>query len=128
MQPGQGAVPYTPQQPIVTGHPVSVGMGVPVVGQFYTPTSAMTALILACLSFVTCGILFSIPAVILAGRALEITTSMPNHPDHGTAQAAQIVGWINIVIYGAVILVYAGVVAFLLMNGDFESLFLNLRF
>ena len=29
MQPGQGAVPYTPQQPVVTGHPVSVGMGGP---------------------------------------------------------------------------------------------------
>ena len=98
MQPGQGAVPYTPQQPIVTGHPVSVGMGVPVVGQFFPPTSAMVALILACLSFVTCGICLSIPAVILAGQALQITGSMPNHPDHGTAQAANIVGWINIAI------------------------------
>ena len=120
MQPGegQGAVPYTPQQPIVTGHPVAVGMGVPVVGQFYTPTSAMTALILACLSFISCGILFSIPAVIMAHRALEITKSMPNHPDHGTAQAAQIVGWINVVIYGAVILVYAGFAAFFVMSGE----------
>ena len=98
MQPGQGAVPYTPQQPVVTGHPVSVGMGVPVVGQFFPPTSAMVALILACLSFVTCGPLLSIPAVILAGQALQITGSMPNHPDHGTAQAANIVGWINIAI------------------------------
>ena len=108
MQPGQGAVPYTPQQPIVTGHPVSVGMGVPVVGQFFPPTSAMTALILACLSFVTCGVFFSIPAVILAHRALEITNSMPNHPDHGTAQAAQIVGWINVVIYGVLMVAYVG--------------------
>ena len=119
MQPGQGAVPYTPQQPIVTGHPVSVGMGGPVVGQFFPPTSAMSALIFACLSFVTCGILFSIPAIILANRALEITKSMPNHPDHGTAQAAQIVGWINVVIYGAVILVYAGFAAFFVMSGEF---------
>ena len=99
MQPGQGAVPYTPQQPVVTGHPVSVGAGVPVVGQFFPPTSAMVALILSCLSFVLCGPLLSIPAVILAGQALQITGSMPNHPDHGTAQAAQIVGWINIAIF-----------------------------
>ena len=119
MQPGQGAVPYTPQQPVVTGHPVSVGMGVPVVGQFYTPTSAMTALILACLSFISCGILFSIPAVIMAHRALEITKSMPNHPDHGIAQAAQIVGWINVVIYGAVIMIYIGAFGLFAMGGDF---------
>ena len=101
MQPGQGqgAVPYTPQQPVVSGHPVSVGMGVPVVGQFFPPTSAMVALILACLSYVTCGICLSIPAVIIAGQALQITGSMPNHPDHGTAQAAQIVGWINIALF-----------------------------
>ena len=106
MQPGQGAVPYTPQQPVVTGHPVAVGMGAPVVGQFYTPTSAMTALILACLSFVTCGIFLSIPAVIMASRALQITGSMPNHPDHGTAQAANIVGWINIAIFVLAILLW----------------------
>ena len=99
MQPGQGAVPYTPQQPVVTGHPVSVGMGVPVAGQFFPPTSAMVALILACLSFVTCGICFSIPAVIMAGQALQITGSMPYHPELGTAQAAQVVGWINIALF-----------------------------
>ena len=112
MQPGQGqgAVPYTPQQPIVTGHPVSVGVGVPVVGQFFPPTSAMVALILACLSFVTCGPLLSIPAVIMASQALQITGSMPNHPDHGTAQAANIVGWINIAIYGLILLIW--IVAF----------------
>ena len=91
--------PYTPQQPVVTGHPVSVGMGVPVAGQFFPPTSAMVALILACLSFVTCGICFSIPAVIMAGQALQITGSMPHHPEHGTAQAAQVVGWINIALF-----------------------------
>jgi hypothetical protein len=59
----------------------------------------MVALILACLSFVTCGICFSIPAVIMAGQALQITGSMPNHPEHGTAQAAQVVGWINIALF-----------------------------
>ena len=117
MQPGQGAVPYTPQQPIVTGHPVSVGMGVPVVGQFFPPTSAMTALILACLSFVTFGLL-SIPAVILAHRALEITKSMPNHPEHGTARAAQIIGWINVVIWILVAIGYVVIFGYFVMNRD----------
>ena len=96
MQPSQGSNPYTPQQPVMTGSPLAVGMGNPVAGMYFPTTNALVALILACASFVFGGICLSIPAVILAARALEITGSMPNHPDHGTAKAAQIVGWINI--------------------------------
>ena len=118
MQPGQGANPYAPQQPVVTGHPVSVGMGVPVVGQFFPPTSAVAALILACLSFVFCGVCMSIPAVIMAGQALQITSSMPGHPDHGTAKAAQIVAWVNIGLTILVVILYAGMFGFFAMNGD----------
>ena len=110
MQPGQSANPYAPQQPVVTGQ-----MGVPVVGQFFPPTSAVVALVLACLAFIGCGIFTAIPAVIMAHRALEITKSMPNHPDHGTAQAANIVGWINIAIFALGLLlwvvVFGGLVA-----------------
>jgi hypothetical protein len=80
-------------------------MGIPVVGQFYTPTSAMAALILAILGWFTCG-LFAIPAVIMAGQARQITDSIPNHPEHGTAQAAQIVGWLAIGLIGAAVLLY----------------------
>ena len=109
MQPGQGAVPYTPQQPVVTGHPISVGVGVPVVGQFYTPTSAMAALILAILGWFSCGLL-SIPAVIMAGQARQITNSIPNHPEHGTAQAAQILGWLSITLWAIVIGFYVALV------------------
>ena len=71
MQPGQGANPYAPQQPIVTGQ-----MGVPVIGAYYPPTSAVAALILGCLSFVLCGLFMSIPALIMAGQALKITKNM----------------------------------------------------
>ena len=113
MQPGQGNVPYTPQQPVMTGVPVTVGAGVPIGGQFIPTTNAMGALILACASFVVCGIFLSIPAVILASQALKITQSMPNHPDHGTARAAQIVGWINIVL---TILVIMGFVALITLE------------
>ena len=116
--PGQGAVPYTPQQPIVTGHPTSVGMGIPVVGQFFPPTSAVVALVLACLSFVFCGVFMSIPALIMAGQALQITSSIPGHPDHGTAKAAQIVAWINIVLTIVVVMLYAAMIGFWAMNGD----------
>ena len=114
MQPGQGAGPYAPQQPIVTGQ-----MGIPVIGQFFPPTSALAALILACLSFVGCGVCTSIPAVIMASQALQITQNMPGHPDHGTAQAAQIVAWVNIGITILVVIFYIGMFGFLAMNGDF---------
>jgi len=111
MQPGQGAVPYAPQQPVITGSPVAVGMGGPVAGMYFPTTNALVALILACASFVFGGICLSIPAVILAARALEITGSIPNHPDHGTAKAAQIVGWINIglsiLVFGLLMLAFA---------------------
>jgi hypothetical protein len=114
MQPGQeGANPYAPQQPIVTGQ-----MGIPVVGQFFPPTSALAALILACLSFVLCGVFMSIPALIMAGQALQITKNMPGHPDHGTAQAAQIVAWVNIGLTILVVILYAGMIGFFAMNGD----------
>ena len=113
MQPEQGASPYTPQRPVMTGSPVAIGMGMPVTGQLLPTTNAMLALILACASFVVCGIFLSIPAVILASQALKITQSMPNHPDHGTARAAQIVGWINI---GLAILVFVGFAALLTLE------------
>ena len=114
MQPGQGANPYAPQQPVVTGQ-----MGVPMVGQFFPPTSAVAALILACLSFVLCGLFMSIPALIMAGQALQITKNMPGHPDHGTAQAAQIVAWVNIGLTILGVILYAVVIVFFAMNGDF---------
>jgi len=113
MQPGQGSVPYTPQQPVMTGIPVTVGTGVPVGAQFIPTTNALVALILACGSFVIGGVCLSIPAVILATQALKITQSMPNHPDHGTARAAQIVGWINIALS---ILVAVGMMALIALE------------
>ena len=115
MQPGQGAVPYTPQQPMMTGSPVAVGMGMPIGAQIIPTTNAMLALILACASFVVCGIFLSIPAVILASHALKITQSVPNHPDHGTARAAQIVGWINIVL---AILMFVGLTALIALEQE----------
>ena len=118
MQPIQGADPYSPHHPIVTGHPVSVGMGIPVGVQFFPQTSALAALILACLSFVLCGIFMSIPALIMAGQALQITSSMPGHPDHGTAKAAQIVAWVNIGLTIVVVIGYVALFGIFAMNGD----------
>jgi hypothetical protein len=80
----------------VSGHPI---------GQ-YTTTNATLALVLAAVSWFICGICTSIPAVILAHGALAITNSQPGHPDQGLAKAAQIVGWVNIVVFGLIIIGY----------------------
>ena len=95
MQPGQGI----PAGNVVTGQPaqyVVAGGNPMMMGGMFPSTNAMVALILACLSFVTCGCFMSIPALILAQGALQITESMPGHPDQGQAKAAQVVAWVNI--------------------------------
>ena len=75
--------------------PISQGFAV----GYYPQTSAVTAIVLAALSYVMCGIITAIPAVIVAKGALEITDQNPNHPDAGTAKAALILGWINIGLF-----------------------------
>lgn len=89
----------------VSGHPM---------GQ-YTTTNATLALVLAAVSWFICGICTSIPAVILAHGALAITNSQPGHPDQGLAKAAQIVGWVNIVVFGIIIIFYIVMIALIVM-------------
>ena len=42
----------------------------------------------------------------MAGSALKITKQHPGHPDHGIAQAANIVGWITTIIWTLIIIFY----------------------
>jgi len=86
-----------------------------IVGQ-YTETNAVLAMILAAVSYFMCGICSAIPAVIIANGALQITSSQPGHPDQGLAKAAQIMGWVNVIltvlailIWGILIFVVGGV-------------------
>ena len=86
-----------------------------IVGQ-YTETNAVLAMILAAVSYFMCGICSAIPAVIMANGALQITRSQPGHPDQGLAKAAQIMGWVmiiltvlGIVIWGILIFLVGGV-------------------
>lgn len=76
-----------------------------VMGQ-YTETNAVLAMVLAALSYFLCGICSAIPAVIIANGALLITSNQPGHPDHGLARAAQIMGWIAIVLFALGILIW----------------------
>jgi hypothetical protein len=86
-----------------------------IVGQ-YTETNAVLAMILAAVSYFMCGICSAIPAVIMANGALQITRNQPGHPDQGLAKAAQIMGWVMIIltvlgilIWGILIFVVGGV-------------------
>jgi len=86
-----------------------------IVGQ-YTETNAVLAMILAAVSYFMCGICSAIPAVIMANGALQITSSQPGHPDQGLAKAAQIMGWVMIILtvlailmWGILIFVVGGV-------------------
>jgi len=81
-----------------------------IVGQ-YTETNAVLAMILAAVSYFMCGICSAIPAVIMANGALQITSSQPGHPDQGLAKAAQIMGWVMIILTVLAILMW-GILVF----------------
>ena len=85
--------------------------GSSIVGQ-YTETNAVMAMVLAAVSYFMCGICSAIPAVIMANGALQITRSQPGHPDQGLAKAAQIMGWVMIILTVLGILIW-GILIFL---------------
>ena len=85
-------------------HQPVVGMEVPNVGM--PATSALTALVLAILGLFCGGIFLAIPGLIVANGALAITNQYPNHPDAGSAKAAQVLSWIVIGIYTTIILYF----------------------
>jgi hypothetical protein len=80
-------------------------------GQMPT-TNATVALILSIIGLVMCGLCTAVPGLILANGALEITKQYPMHPDAGVAKAAQVVGWVSIVIWGLIILLYLAIFGF----------------
>ena len=91
----------------IHGQPSTIPLNQGISATYFPETSAMTAIILSALSFAMCGIILSIPGVIMARKALDITDQMPNHPDAGTAKAAYVLGWINIGLFivGAVAII-----------------------
>lgn len=104
----EGEVPWS--QPSQNSNPVQV-QGYSAAP--FTQTNATLALILAAVSYFMCGICTAIPAVIMANSALAITTSQPGHPDQGLAKAAQILGWVMIVLTALAALVWIIVIVLL---------------
>jgi len=103
----EGEVPWS--QPSQNSNPVQV-QGYSAAP--FTQTNATLALILAAVSYFMCGICTAIPAVIMANGALAITTSQPGHPDQGLAKAAQILGWVMIVLTALGILMWIFIIVF----------------
>ena len=79
----QPAVFPVGQQPMMMG-----GMG-------YTTTSATAALIFSIIGLVICQPI-GIASLIMANKALAITSMSPGHPEHGSAKAAQVISYICI--------------------------------
>lgn len=83
-----------PQQATFPVHGAQMG--------FFPKTNASTALTLSILGlalgvmcFPLCGLL-AIPGLIMGQSSLNVTKSMPGHPDSGAARAAQVIGIITI--------------------------------
>ena len=76
-------------------------------------TNATTALILSIIGLVGAffyglGLFFSIPSVVMANKAKQITNQIPGHPDSGMATAAVVVGWVGVVIGGLYLFMVIG--------------------
>jgi len=69
----------------------------------YPQTQAVVALVLSVVGLMMCGLCTAVPGLIMANTALGTTKQYPGHPDQGLAKAAQIVGWITIGLWIAVI-------------------------
>lgn len=76
-------------------------------------TNAVAALVLSIVGvigafFYGIGLIFSIPALVLASKARKITTQLPGHPDSGMATAAFVTAWVGVVIGGLYVLLIIG--------------------
>ena len=100
-QPGMqmGGMVQQPGMPMGT-----VVMGMP-------QTSATLALILSIVSIFFGSICLSIPSLIIANNAINITSMYPGHPDSGTAKAAQVISWISIGLFVLIMMFYIAIFA-----------------
>ncbi len=70
----------------------------------FPETNATLALILAISGLLICGPLTAIPALIIAQRALAVTSGIPGHPDHDPAVASKWISIFTLVLWAAIIL------------------------
>jgi len=97
--------------------PIQPGMAM----GYYPTTNATLALVLSILGIIGFSICTAIPGLIMANTALQITNSMPGHPDAGTAKAAQVVAWIAIGFFIMALLFYGTMAAIWVASGGFGN-------
>ncbi len=73
-------------------------------GQAFPETNATLALILSISGLMICGPLTAIPALIIAQRALAVTSGSPGHPDHDPAVASKWISIFTLVLWAIIIL------------------------
>ena len=86
-----------------------------------TSGNAVTALVLAVVSWAICPVVAAIVALVFAAKASkEITASNGWVTGGGLVLAAKIISWINIVIYVLIGLFFVGMFLFALLLGGME--------
>ena len=101
----------TPQQPGFPPQGIQVA--------YYPSTNATTALILSIAGLATgfacfplCGLL-AVPGLIMGNSAVNLTKTMPGHPDTSAAKAAQVIGGITL---GLLLLFFAFIAIFIVIE------------
>ena len=84
---------------------------------------ATASLVMGILSFVCCGPVFALPAVILGHIALgQVRRGEAGESSHGLAIAGLVLGYVNLLLVFGVILVYVFIVVIALLAGLIGSI------
>ena len=120
-QPGYAPDPYAQQPVPYGGYPQAPGAYYPPRPMPTSSGNAITALILAIVSWAICPVVAAIVALVFAAKAgKEITNSNGWVTGGGMVLAAKIISWINIVIYGLFTLFFIGMFLFALIVGGMD--------
>jgi hypothetical protein len=94
------------------GHPQSAVPGAVAGVARRTESNAIASLILGIASFVVCPLIPAILAVVFGNKAKEIIARDPSLDGEGMAKAGVILGWVNIGLWGALVLLFIVLAAF----------------
>ena len=87
-----------------------------------TSATAIVGLVLAALSFISCPIVLSIVALVLAHNAAkEIKESNGWVTGEGLVTATRVLAWINIALYGLFVLIIGAIMLFALIASALSS-------
>ncbi len=107
--------PYGPPPAPPPGQPPIPPM--PPLGTTATSSLSVASLVLGILSFLCCGPVFSIPAIVCGHMALgQVRRGEASESSRGMAIAALVLGYINVVLFVLFILFYAVLIGFAILG------------